>query len=94
MSIDIDNSMPFGDFRAASEAERVIRMIEAVKKKMKPLPDSYSIGLRNLVTKMLRKDFNERPSIIEILNMPILQKTLVSYLKSEKFKKEVAKILN
>ena len=94
MSIDIDNSMPFGDFRAASEAERVIRMIEAVKKKMKPLPDTYSFGLRNLVTKMLRKDFNERPGIIEILNMPILQKTLVGYLKSEKFKKEVAKILN
>ena len=86
--------MPFGDFRANNEAERVIRMIEAVKKKMKPLPETYSFGLRNLVKKMLRKDFNERPSIIEILNMPILRRTLIGYLKSEKFRKEVAMILN
>ena len=86
--------MPFGDFRANNEAERLIRMIEAVKKKIKPLPETYSFGLRNLVTKMLRKDFNERPSIIEILSMPILQRTLVGYLKSEKFRKEVALILN
>ena len=86
--------MPFGDFRANNEAERVIRMIEAVKKKMKPLPETYSFGLRNLVTKMLRKDFNERPSIIEILSMPILRRSLIGYLKSEKFRKEVAMILN
>ena len=50
--------MPFGDFRANSEGERVIRMIEAVKKKIKPLPETFSFGLRNLVTKMLKKDFN------------------------------------
>ena len=86
--------MPFGDFRANNEAERLIRMIEAVKKKIKPLPETYSFGLRNLVSKMLRKDFNERPGIIEILSMPILQKTLIGYLKSEKFRKEVAMILN
>ena len=86
--------MPFGDFRANNEAERLIRMIEAVKKKIKPLPETYSFGLRNLVTKMLRKDFNERPTIIEILNMPILQNTLIGYLKSEKFRRELALILN
>lgn len=38
-----------------------------------PLPLVYSADLRNLVSKLLRKDFRERPSLEKILNLPFIQ---------------------
>ena len=38
-----------------------------------PLPLVYSADLRNLVFKLLRKDFRERPSLEKILNLPFIQ---------------------
>ena len=68
--------------------------IRACSKKYRPLPESYSTPLRNLVAKLLTKDPSKRPDIHQVLNMPVLHNELTSYVKSEIFRAEVARLLN
>ena len=71
-----------------------IGAMRACSKKYRPLPEFYSISLRNLVAKILIKDPSKRPDIHQVLNMPILYDALTSYVKSEIFRSEVARLLN
>ena len=38
-----------------------------------PLPDKYSDGLRNTITRMLTKNPSDRPSAANILSTPVIQ---------------------
>ena len=50
--------------------------------------------LRNLVAKLLTKDHVNRPDIYEVLNYPVLQPALLTYLKSDLLKRGLATLLN
>ena len=71
-----------------------IGTLRAVSKKFRPLPEYYSKSLRNLVAKILVKDPSKRPDIHAVLNMPVLYDALTTYIKSETFRSEVARLLN
>ena len=71
-----------------------IGAMRACSKKYRPLPESYSISLRNLVATILIKDPNRRPDIHQVLNMPVLYDALTTYVKSDIFRAEVARLLN
>jgi len=45
-----------------------------------PIPPTYSKGLRDLITSMLNVLPNKRPSIIQIIKMPLMQKALKRFI--------------
>jgi non-specific serine/threonine protein kinase/NIMA (never in mitosis gene a)-related kinase len=45
-----------------------------------PIMATYSKALKDLITKMLHVKASERPTIIEIINKPLVRKKVVQYL--------------
>jgi non-specific serine/threonine protein kinase/NIMA (never in mitosis gene a)-related kinase len=54
--------------------------IKILKGTYPPINATYSKLLKELITKMLSTKSNQRPTIIEIANMPFVRKKIVQYL--------------
>lgn len=61
--------------------------------KYPPLPEIYSWPLKNIVQMCLQKNPTQRPSINQILNMPLIQKRIKNYLQEDMFKQEFSHTL-
>lgn len=58
----------------AFDAQNMKSLIQKILKgTYPPLPDIYSNDLKNLLSQMLIKDPNKRPSIKKILEMPFMK---------------------
>lgn len=56
--------------------------------KYAPLPDDYSVELRDIVQKCLQKDPARRPTIGQILNEPIVASRIRNFLSQELLARE------
>lgn len=54
----------------------VIKLIHFMKGKYKPIPDSYSNELKDLVASLLKADVKERPGIHDVLENPLIKKRI------------------
>ena len=63
------------------------------KYKYSPLPQTYSVTLRNIVQMCLRKDPNQRPTVNELLKLPQIKSRIKNYLQADVFKQEFSNSL-
>ena len=65
-------------------------LVNIVRGKFSPIPSQYSDELRRLVNSMLTKDPKNRPSINEILMMPIIRKSMSNFLSELEIQESLA----
>lgn len=61
--------------------------------KYSPLPSTYSPQLNQLIGMMLQRDPAARPTIHQILKVPIIEKRITRFLQADLFKEEFAHTL-
>lgn len=58
----------------AFHAENLLGLVfKIVQDKQEPIPDTYSQGIKDLVSLLLTKDENKRPRVIDILRLPYVK---------------------
>jgi len=67
-----------------------ILALQIVRGVFQPLPNHYSLNLRNFIAQLLNIDPNKRPNINQILKLPFLSGRVKSYLSDEDFRNEFA----
>jgi len=58
----------------AFSADNLLGLVyKIVQDKYEPIPDHYSKDLQNLIQSLLNKNAQERPSVAQILQMPVVR---------------------
>ncbi len=67
----------------AFSADNLLGLVyKIVQDKYEPIPSCYSADLQNLISAMLNKNAQERPSVADILQMPIIRTKMLEFVKS------------
>lgn len=64
-----------------------------IKGQFDKIPRQYSNGLGSLISSMLQKDPTRRPTINQLLRMPIIEKRIQQFLEGQDFKDEFSHTL-
>jgi serine/threonine protein kinase len=59
-----------------------------------PVSEDVDPNLKMLVVALLNKDFNKRPSIIEVANVPCVKKEILDFIEENDIENEVLDILD
>ena len=59
-----------------------------------PLSQDVDPNLKMLVVALLNKDFNKRPSIIEVANIPCVRKEILDFIEENDIQEEVMDIID
>jgi serine/threonine protein kinase len=59
-----------------------------------PLSKDVDPNLKMLVVALLNKDFNKRPSIIEVANVPCVRKEILDFIEENDILQEVLEIID
>lgn len=59
-----------------------------------PLSDDVDPNLKMLVVALLNKDFNKRPSIIDVANVPCVKKEILDFIEENDIEHEVVHLLD
>ena len=65
--------------------------LKIIKGNYAPPPQIYTSDLRNLVSQLLNVDPNKRPTVDEILKLPIIKNRIKNYLSENDYNKEFSK---
>ena len=64
----------------AFTADNLLGLVfKLVSDKHEPIPSNYSDDLRGLIDKLLEKDPTKRPSVREILKMPLIRQKALEF---------------
>ena len=67
----------------AFAADNLLGLVyKIVQDKYEPIPDRYSPELQELIKKMLQKDSKDRPSIQDIIQMPLIRQKMQEFMQS------------
>jgi NIMA (never in mitosis gene a)-related kinase len=65
----------------AFSADNLLGLVyKIVQDKYEPIPSSYSKELNNLINALLNKNASERPSVAQILQMPIVRSKMLEFV--------------
>ena len=68
----------------AFHAENLLGLVfKIVQDKQEPIPDTYSQGIKDLVSLLLTKDENKRPRVIDILRLPYVKEHMKTFVASQ-----------
>ena len=67
-----------------------ILALQIVRGVFSPIPAHYSQGLKTFIQSLLLKDPAKRPTINQVLKVPVISKRIESYLSDDEFKTEFA----
>jgi len=59
-----------------------------------PLSEDVDPNLKMLVVALLNKDFNKRPSIIDVANVPCVKKEILDFIEENDIEQEVLNLLD
>jgi NIMA (never in mitosis gene a)-related kinase len=67
----------------AFSADNLLGLVyKIVQDKYDPIPACYSKELQNLISALLNKNAQERPSVSQILQMPIVRQKMIEFVNS------------
>ena len=81
--------------RKPFDSDSINGVFEKIKKApIDPLPSSVDSSLKLLVTSLLNKDYNKRPSIFEVAKMPAVKKHIIKFVDEFNLRDEVMAIFD
>lgn len=81
--------------RKPFESETINGVLQQiVKVEYEPLPDDTDPNITMLVSTLLKKDHNKRPSIFDFANIPSVRKELLKFINDEECQEEVIDIID
>ncbi len=81
--------------RKPFDSDSINGVFEKIKKQpIDPLPQSVDSSLKLLVTSLLNKDYNKRPSIFEVAKMPAVKKQIIKFVDEYNLRDEVMAIFD
>ena len=65
-------------------ADNLLGLVHKIaSEKFPPIPEQYSSELNELITKMLQKESEHRPTTSNILDMPLIEKYMKKFIQSK-----------
>ena len=75
--------------------EQIYNVLQAITKcSYDPLDEDCDPNLQMIVFSLLQKDFNKRPSIFEVANLPCVRKEILDYIEESGCNNEVLEIID
>lgn len=65
-----------------------------IKSPIEPLPQSVDSSLKMLVAALLNKDYNKRPNIFEVAQIPCIKKHIIKFVDENSLREEVMAIFD
>lgn len=65
-----------------------------IKSPLEPLPQSVDSSLKMLVAALLNKDYNKRPNIFEVAQIPCIRKHIIKFVDENNLREEVMAIFD
>ena len=81
--------------RKPFDSDSINGVFEKIKKSpIDPLPSTVDSSLKLLVTSLLNKDYNKRPSIFDVAKMPAVKKQIIKFVDQFNLRDEVMAIFD
>ena len=75
--------------------EEILNVLQSItKSSYDPLYDDSDPDLKHLVVSLLQKDFNKRPSIFEVANIPCVRAELLEFIEENECQDQVLEIID